>query len=422
MTDVYLNATVTIAADGALNEEGGCFAPFDSACQTRNTSISIPCLNSDGIECRVHCRLPMQPNNFRNNFPETAHIIPHNTSRKANRSELSSRGWTLQERLLSPRILHFSSTEMAWECATQLCCECIPMPRIDLYRSYKSGFFGQETSILQLKQTTNGSSYPRATQWGKMVEEFTSRKLSYASDRLPAISGLAGLIQADSDDEYVCGLWRRTLARELLWAVETESTLFSHGEYQLSRRHEYYYAPSWSWAAVTGHIHPSRYFDDSWEEVMEIYDVSLILASSNPFGPASSGSLTVCGHLTPVWVIPLACEKEIVPCSNLSLRFCASSIKLKEPSINIGMLEPDVLAFCPDLEINMDEPLFLLTVLKSASSIKTRSIVLKAVKGVTEKYQRVGYFDDSLTDHSLFPNLCLCLWNQIAGRRTLVII
>jgi hypothetical protein len=34
-------------------------------------------------------------------------------------SPLSKRGWTLQERLLSPRVLHYSSTRLAWECCSK---------------------------------------------------------------------------------------------------------------------------------------------------------------------------------------------------------------------------------------------------------------------------------------------------------------
>jgi hypothetical protein len=32
------------------------------------------------------------------------------------REFLSTRGWTLQERLLSPRIVHYATREIVWEC------------------------------------------------------------------------------------------------------------------------------------------------------------------------------------------------------------------------------------------------------------------------------------------------------------------
>ena len=37
---------------------------------------------------------------------------------------LMSRGWMYQERLLSPRVLHFGATELVWECREATLCEC----------------------------------------------------------------------------------------------------------------------------------------------------------------------------------------------------------------------------------------------------------------------------------------------------------
>lgn len=56
MTKVYLNSAVTIAADGEENENGGCYAPFDSTRKTRNTSIPVSCVNLEGAECCVYVR------------------------------------------------------------------------------------------------------------------------------------------------------------------------------------------------------------------------------------------------------------------------------------------------------------------------------------------------------------------------------
>ena len=39
---------------------------------------------------------------------------------------LNQRGWFLQERFLSPRILHFGRNHMSWECQTELSCETWP--------------------------------------------------------------------------------------------------------------------------------------------------------------------------------------------------------------------------------------------------------------------------------------------------------
>lgn len=40
---------------------------------------------------------------------------------------LDKRGWVFQERFLAPRVLHFGTWQMLWECATHDACEMYPM-------------------------------------------------------------------------------------------------------------------------------------------------------------------------------------------------------------------------------------------------------------------------------------------------------
>ena len=65
------------------------------------------------------------------------------------------------------------------------------------------------------------SLYPhghvRCEPWQIMVVEFTARTITFGIDRLPTISALARLMQANPEDEYICGLWRRNIIRNLTW-------------------------------------------------------------------------------------------------------------------------------------------------------------------------------------------------------------
>ncbi|TVY45129.1 hypothetical protein LSUB1_G000716 [Lachnellula subtilissima] len=244
MSNVYRNSTVTILADGVANHDGGCSAPLDSGnvpCRVgagglppsqslaRNISKSIRCVNKDGVECHVYGRLSMWKGR------QVAHMKHYD----GYWSILNSRGWTLQESELAPRKIHYTPDEIAWECTTQQCCECSPAPVVVETTNYlKERLLRNDTSMCRGQRDTRPSILARSIQWRELVYEFTSRTLSRDSDRLPAISGLAGLMRSDSEDEYVCGLWRNSLVRELLWEV-VWNTSFS------SRRHEKYYAPSW---------------------------------------------------------------------------------------------------------------------------------------------------------------------------------
>jgi hypothetical protein len=79
-------------------------------------------------------------------------------------------------------------------------------------------------------------------EWPLLVMDFTRRNLTRDSDRLPA-----AWMQHQTDDLYLCGLWAANLPFELLWYVETSTQ-------EIHRRMTEPYAPSWSWASVTGPV------------------------------------------------------------------------------------------------------------------------------------------------------------------------
>ncbi|CAN9252960.1 unnamed protein product [Alternaria alternata] len=65
----------------------------------------------------------------------------------------------------------------------------------------------------------------------------------YSTDKLVALGGLAKRF-AQSDDEYVAGIWSKTLIEDLTWLTRT-----------LSRKPKpSWRAPSWSWASVDGAV------------------------------------------------------------------------------------------------------------------------------------------------------------------------
>lgn len=84
-------------------------------------------------------------------------------------------------------------------------------------------------------------------EWPLLVMDFTRRDLTRESDRLPALSALVDWMQRQTNDIYLCGLRAADLRFELLWYVDT-STQETH------QRLMEPYAPSWSWASVTGPI------------------------------------------------------------------------------------------------------------------------------------------------------------------------
>jgi hypothetical protein len=296
MNEVYAGSFVTIAADRASNSLDGCFGPplNSSAIVFR---ISSP--GQDGTPSFVHVRRKA----FRHNdyHGEVAHPDGNQpVDQYAPRSKLDSRAWAFQERLLAPRVLHYTETEMAWECLTQISCECEIMPivlatpddhmwKYMQHPFYKHGLRGPPEAIAS------------RFNWTKLVQEFTSRHLTFQADRLPALSGVASVMSSGIADDYLCGLWREDLQMLLCWHV-----YFSHDyEYErVSRRRQSYYAPSWSWASVTTPISYSSH-PENWRELtidLQILETNCILATTNPYGPVQSGFIKVRGLLAPVTV------------------------------------------------------------------------------------------------------------------------
>jgi hypothetical protein len=112
-------------------------------------------------------------------------------------------------------------------------------------------------------------------------------KLSFACDRLPAISGIVQDIQHDKKDRYLAGLWERDLPQALLWRMEFAGI-----------RSEEYRAPTWSWASCeTSQTqldvdlwNPDKY---TWISHMGIREAECTPLGVDPTGQIRDGYLLV---------------------------------------------------------------------------------------------------------------------------------
>ncbi|GJC82242.1 hypothetical protein ColLi_05080 [Colletotrichum liriopes] len=85
--------------------------------------------------------------------------------------------------------------------------------------------------------------------WQSTVEHYTRRRLTVATDRLTALSGVARVAQSALRTRYVAGhWWDADFLCSLCWALarteETDRTFSA----------DCYVAPSWSWAAHNGPV------------------------------------------------------------------------------------------------------------------------------------------------------------------------
>jgi hypothetical protein len=63
----------------------------------------------------------------------------------------------------------------------------------------------------------SADSTTRYGEWRSLMAYYSKRTITYESDRLPAISGLARYMQSTGAGEYLAGIWKEDLWESLLW-------------------------------------------------------------------------------------------------------------------------------------------------------------------------------------------------------------
>ena len=274
MSEVYSHCLINIAATASADGSGGLFFP-------RNP-IMIP---------------PIRTNFFGKSAKSDFLVVDDSLwEREIEKSLLCQRGWVYQERLLSPRTLHFGSTRIFWECKALGCCESYPSGQPEeLFQGWK------KTSITDLSES------PLAL-WTKIVDGYARCSLSCETDKLVAVSGLASIISTRINSPYIAGLWQDSLPMQLLW-----QTFYHHPSSTMSR-YETYVAPSWSWASINGKVDyeaaPSLSTNQetrekySFDVLIEVIDAKTELAGPNLFGGVKSGYLKLRGRLAQISATP----------------------------------------------------------------------------------------------------------------------
>ncbi|CAG5174570.1 uncharacterized protein ALTATR162_LOCUS7815 [Alternaria atra] len=108
MAGIYQSAFLTLAATSSPDSNGGLWVRSQSNTLTYAKVI----LRHDGKDYPVYVK-------------ERPVHWPAATETYVNQTfPLLTQGWVYQERLLSPRFLHFGKDELVWECLEESVCEC----------------------------------------------------------------------------------------------------------------------------------------------------------------------------------------------------------------------------------------------------------------------------------------------------------
>ena len=155
-------------------------------------------------------------------------------------SPLSRRAWVLQERLLSPKTLHYTKTQLFWECRESKACESSPHP----YPKIRKDPFASPKYLESTHELYGLDAEPLHRHWPEIIEKYTDTLMTELEDKLIAISGLARQVYSITKDKYCAGIWREDLVTQLLWRLKRPQNKIDLP----------YRAPSWSWASTEGKV------------------------------------------------------------------------------------------------------------------------------------------------------------------------
>lgn len=225
------------------------------------------------------------------------------------RCHLNTRGWVFQERVLAPRVLHFCDDQLFWECRSHRACERYPLGLDEIDSDFnESGYREGETSLSILKGLLEKNNIERGpgtnevesgiSFWMKVMTAYSSTILSFPTDRLIALSGIAKQMSALFQDIYVAGMWRKTLPYDLLWLTSPPLRRPDDVSIITPHRSRGYTAPSWSWASVNC---PIIIWNATWESFLfDILDFRLQNATDDVTGRLIGGWMTLRVQLIPL--------------------------------------------------------------------------------------------------------------------------
>jgi hypothetical protein len=200
---------------------------------------------------------------------------------------LQRRACVFQERLLSPRTLHFSD-QLFWECREKLASETFPT-EID----FDHGGRNVKERALYV-QPHNNSNY---IIWHELLHSYLRCDLTFSKDRLAAMGAIAEYFASLLQVEYCAGLWRERMPGCLLWS-------FSHINKQEITRQTTYRCPTWSWASLD--FAKGMFYDTVFEgrpqgsdanSLTRVVDVNIMSPFGNIYTDVQSAEIVLEGHI-----------------------------------------------------------------------------------------------------------------------------
>ena len=330
---------------------------------------------------------------------------------------VQAHAWTLQEHVLSSRVLVWSKYNLFWQCTESFEPEhqetyALAGPYHLRQRLFRRDIFDRncgddqdESSLAILHQALSGRdptgggyySFQFAPDfvhdemqvlWERLMVEYSKRELSVKSDRPLALSGLVSRFREFVQDDYLAGHWRKWLLPHLLWRC-----VDGKGAVRLLE------SPPWSWLSVDGPISVENLFS-SEVKTFQPQPVATVISCKTiprfqdaPYGQITSSELIIRGYLGPVAVDAKTQTFDINYTYKAGEEQRFPKITIDDPSVFWRVLEPTMssLSTSPALSNTVwCLPLFIFDAGRGSHDAVVRGIAL--IKSSRIHYQRVGWF------------------------------
>ena len=155
-----------------------------------------------------------------------------------------TRGWTFQERVVSPRTLVFVGDIVYWECREMRC-----------FENLAYGHSNRPAPISPSGEYSLGlKPWPDLEDYFRLVAKYNTRRFKYENDALNAFTSITTVMSNTFQDGFLCGIPDFLFDIGILWSSRSSSVRRGH-------------FPSWSWVGWSGDVAVSRAYTAAWRPI-----------------------------------------------------------------------------------------------------------------------------------------------------------